>query len=310
MSARMVRPHCSRPGSRRWPGLRRQKVTVSSRPRRGTRGSSPVAPSHAGRHVDGDHRRAAALPAPRPAASATPSSGRASPAPNRASTTSSAPAGPSTVAGLDRPRPAGCRPGGVALQRRAIGTSVATRTGQPARCSCRATTQPSPPLLPGPHRTSVGCRPKRASDRAGDGSPGVLHQPGPGQPGGDRRPIDRAPWRRGQAARRRRACLRSAIRACGSGPGRRARSRPRPDGRYGAGGGSSPASAARPPPGGRRRPPRRRRARRRSRAAAPTGPRRSGSSATSRPSSCVSSSAQALPTSTIRSGSKPANTGR
>ena len=110
MSARTVSPQRSRPGSSRWPGLRRQKVTVRGRVAARHRASAPVAPSTPGRHVDRDHRRPPAPAAPRPAARATPSSGRARPAPNRASTTSSDAVELRPTPAARRPRPAGPQP--------------------------------------------------------------------------------------------------------------------------------------------------------------------------------------------------------
>ena len=83
---------------------------------------------------------------------------------------------------LDRARPSRRGPGRVALERLLGRTRLATRTGQPARCSSRATTQPSPPLLPGPHRTSVGRGAKRAVIARVTARPAFSISQGPGRP--------------------------------------------------------------------------------------------------------------------------------
>ena len=57
-----------------------------------------------------------------------------------------------------------------------------TITDAPASASRRAATYPSPPLLPGPHRITIGPVPHRPEvdgkrpDRCRDRGPGVLHQ--------------------------------------------------------------------------------------------------------------------------------------
>ena len=83
---------------------------------------------------------------------------------------------------LDRARPSRGGPGGVARRAPLWRTRVATRTGQPARCRWRATTQPSPPLLPGPHSTSVGRGANRAVIARVTARPAFSISQGPGRP--------------------------------------------------------------------------------------------------------------------------------
>ena len=179
MSASLVVPQCSRPGSSRCPGFRRQKVTVSrawgAAPR-----IAPVAPSTPdGTSIATTDRPAVASASTTPRA--TPSSGRAKPAPNNASTISSAPA----RLAVDKASTAPAHPAAAQAASPAsasLGTRVATRTGQPARCSWRATTQPSPPLLPGPHSTSVGRGANRAVIARETARPAFSISQGPGKP--------------------------------------------------------------------------------------------------------------------------------
>ena len=76
----------------------------------------------------------------------------------------------------------------VAPRGRASAATTATMTWAPARASRRAATKPSPPLLPGPHRMTIGPRAPaievdgERADGGRDGGPGVLHQPLLGTP--------------------------------------------------------------------------------------------------------------------------------
>ena len=71
----------------------------------------------------------------------------------------------------------------VAPVGRASAAMTATTTWAPASASRRAATNPSPPLLPGPHRMTMGPVPHRPvsdgerPDRGRDRRPGVLHEP-------------------------------------------------------------------------------------------------------------------------------------
>ena len=91
------------PGRSRWPGLRRQKVTVSAA-RRGSAEDGTGGAVDTGRHVDRDDRPIRGRQRLDHRQRRSPSSGRARPAPNRASTTSSAPSSARRRQRLDRPR--------------------------------------------------------------------------------------------------------------------------------------------------------------------------------------------------------------
>ena len=85
ISATSSAPQCSRPGSSRWPGLRRKKVTVCVALHRRTHDRAARAVD-AARQVDRDHRRARRDSSPRSSRAAAPSPSRSRPAPNSAST--------------------------------------------------------------------------------------------------------------------------------------------------------------------------------------------------------------------------------
>ncbi len=138
ISASSTWPHRSRPGSSRWPGLRRQNVTVNSACGANPR-TCPVAPSSPLGTSTATTRRAA-----RNTSATAGSRSRDSPAPNTASITRSARAAAAAVNGARTPDQGRGRP-----------ARAATATGQPASCSRPAATTPSPPLLPGPHSTRV-----------------------------------------------------------------------------------------------------------------------------------------------------------
>ena len=134
-------------------GLQPAEGHGAARRRRRTQdGAGPTV--HARRHVDRHHRLSAGTQ-PLDHGQRRPSSGRSSPAPNSASTTSPAPSSPPRRHRLDRPRPAARRPGGVALQplarrpgRRRGPASRRRRGGAPPRSRrrhcCRARTGPAP----------------------------------------------------------------------------------------------------------------------------------------------------------------------
>ncbi len=133
ISARTVSPQRVRPGSRRWPGLRRKKVTVTraagAKPR-----TWPVAPS-----TPEGTSTASTLPSAAANVAATAgSSGRARPAPKTASMTS-----PARAASAGSKRRTG--PAQAAAAREASlpgrgGARGATATGQPSASSRRAAT--------------------------------------------------------------------------------------------------------------------------------------------------------------------------
>ena len=178
MSARRIAPQSDRPGSSRWPGLRRKKVTLdvasTATPR-----TLPVAPSR----PEGTST-ATTRPPPRAKAlirstivRASPSMSRARPAPKRASIDAVRAAESDVRGGRHAARRSGRR-----RSRRRRGAPRAGRGGRVrpdsrARASSRAATKPSPPLLPGPQRTTI--RPRERASRAASSataSPARLHQ--------------------------------------------------------------------------------------------------------------------------------------
>ena len=138
---------------------------------------------------------------------ATPSTGRARPAPKIASTASAAPsrtAGDSGSTGPGQRAPPRASPCSLALS-----PSRASRTAQPRSARIRAATKPSPPLLPGPHNTATGRGGKAPRDRIGDREPRLFHQLDAGDAAGDRQPVGIRP-----------SVAASAARVCASLPGR------------------------------------------------------------------------------------------
>ena len=134
-------------------------------------------------------------------ARATPSIGRARPAPKIASIDDARRrrAAPASAA---RPRPATARRDARHRRvSRSRAPSSPSRTGQPARARCRAATNPSPPLLPGPHSTATGRGDQRRIARFGDGAPRRLHQRDAGNAAGNRGAVGAPPSRRASAAR-------------------------------------------------------------------------------------------------------------
>src|SRR5262245_46691488 len=88
---------------------------------------------------------------------AMPSIVRVSPAPNSASITSGRPSSRSSDSGATSPAqpPIAQAASPLSAPR---SPNRATRTGHRLTCRCRAATKPSPPLFPGPHSTTTGCR--------------------------------------------------------------------------------------------------------------------------------------------------------
>ena len=175
----------ARPGSSRWPGLRRKKVTVAVACTTGP-SARPVEPSR----PLGTSTASTGLPEALTAATtsaATPSSGRARPAPNSASMMRSAPARivRSTAARRHRPSARPWRPHRPSDWRGA--PSRPRRTRWPRSRSSLAATKPSPPLLPGPHSTAMAALlpPARRIGRLGHGGAGILHELEAGHAGGD-----------------------------------------------------------------------------------------------------------------------------
>ena len=95
-----------------------------------------------------------ATSAARRTSATVPPSGFESPAPNTASTTSAASAGRARASGSTGPSQAAAAFAASPFKA-SRSPSSATPTSKPAAFSAAATTNPSPPLLPGPQRTSV-----------------------------------------------------------------------------------------------------------------------------------------------------------
>ena len=178
ISATMVAPHKSRPGSNTCPGFLRVNVTVQSAaaaPR-----DSPVSPSRPlGTSMAMTGRPRSATAASVVATSAP--SGRVNPEPNSASTTRWAPsstAGPSaSTVPLQFAAWYAASP-----RRRSRGAREATRTFQPDAANTFAATNPSPPLLPGPHRTTVGRADQRRIASRATAVPALRIRSTPGVP--------------------------------------------------------------------------------------------------------------------------------
>ncbi|GAV36595.1 hypothetical protein ROTAS13_04283 [Roseomonas sp. TAS13] len=148
ISASSTSPQNSRPGSSRWPGFSRAKVTVATARAAWPR-TCPVPPSTP---LGTSTARTGAAMA-RSTSATVLSTGRDRPAPKTASTTTSA-----------RDTATGSQPSLGPRQRAAASAAAppgrgsaraATATGQPSCASSRAATQPSPPLSPGPHSTTT-----------------------------------------------------------------------------------------------------------------------------------------------------------
>ncbi len=174
ISAIVTSPQWSRPGSRRWPGFRRKKVTVAAASM-ATPLTAPVVPSMPLGTSTETTGRADAFTASIKVAS-LPSTGRARPAPSSASTTTSAPASASGPSASRAPvqRSGHCR--GVRRQAR--------------RIAVESETHPIAPLgeVPRRHETvaAIVARSAKHCDRArvgkaarnllGHGAAGILHE--------------------------------------------------------------------------------------------------------------------------------------
>ena len=165
MSARRTSPHSVRPGSSRWPGFRRKKVTVRVACTTGP-ATVPVRAVQAARHVDGDDRPAAgvdgghhvgrdALQRPRQAGAEQ----------GVDDDVGIGHEGRRRAASMAAPQRVRHR-GGVALQRIARRPAGPGAPGSPSRASSRAATKPSPPLLPGPQATATAAPGGPASSAA------------------------------------------------------------------------------------------------------------------------------------------------
>src|SRR5690625_4141823 len=110
-----------------------------------------------------------------------PSSGRASPVPNKASTTSDAPSRKADVA--TSTVPVHCAACARASPRNSSSLpSNARRTGQRRSCRSLAMTKPSPPLLPGPHSICTGCGAQRWTMASPTACPAACINWNPGVP--------------------------------------------------------------------------------------------------------------------------------
>ena len=171
--ASSVSPHKSRPGSNRWPGLRRKKVTVSAARGANPRGI-PVAPSNPlGTSIATSRRAARSTPI------TFSSRSRLSPAPNTASTTSSARA----VYGGEGDR------GTIPPRARLSGVGTGSRWGQRGGRDRPTLLRQAPrhdvavaAIVSGTAQNDRAGRPEPDLDGAGDGPAGVLHQCHPRHP--------------------------------------------------------------------------------------------------------------------------------
>ena len=183
-----ISPQWPRPGSSRWPGFLRKKVTVSRRLRCDPAhlAARPVDPA---RDIDRDHRQPALVErlddrprgpldrARQPGAEdAVDDEGRTVER-RRAPAARPAP-GQRAAASAASPRNA-ARP---AEQRHAAPASRA----RPAR---RAATKPSPPLFPGPHRTTTGRGDQRRETASATPRPAFSISAHAGNAAGDRQPV-------------------------------------------------------------------------------------------------------------------------
>ena len=185
MSARSMRPHRAGPGRRRCPGLSRKKVTVTSASIAAPRGwpVSPSSPEGTSTATTRPPRRGA------PGVDAFDQLAR------RAVEIA---VEPGAEQGVDHDgyafeararrrrhgtRPAACGERGVALQFRPV-AQKREATSLPCSCRSRAAMKPSPPLLPGPHRTRMRPPPAPCSRRAASATarPAASMRSAPGVP--------------------------------------------------------------------------------------------------------------------------------
>ena len=195
MSASTTSPMCSRPGRSRWPGFSRQKVTVQH-----ARGAAPrMAPVPPWTPDGTSTATTGRLPLEQMLddGQGAPVSGRSRPAPKSASTTSSAPSKPSTATGSTGPSQLEAAQAASPLSRSGP-TSAASRTGQPAAAQPPGDDEPVAAIVARPAEDQGRLRREASGDGAGDRPAGVLHQPGAGMAGRDRRPVDRRHRDRGE----------------------------------------------------------------------------------------------------------------
>ncbi len=179
MSATTTSPHRPRPGSSTCAGFLAWKVTVRAAWGAKPSGAPVSPPSPEGRSTA---TRAAPLAVlRRRAAWAEDSSGRARPAPNRASITS--PSAGASALGRERTSPVQAAAAAAASPfSPARSPRAATPTGHPAWARRRAATQPSPPLFPGPHSTTTGRGDHRAATASATAVPARSMSRLPGTP--------------------------------------------------------------------------------------------------------------------------------
>ena len=199
ISATSTGPQCSRPGSSRWPGLRRKKVTVSLASHRRAHHRAACAVD-AARQIDRDDRRA----------------GRVDRLDHRARRPLDRPVEPGAEQRIDDERrrrrgsPASAGSTGplqrcAASRRIALELVAVAEQQQPDRIAALGqepgATKPSPPLLPGPattHDRTAGGLPR---DRVGDRPAGVFHQADAGRAARDRQAVGLGHLARWSAAR-------------------------------------------------------------------------------------------------------------
>ena len=218
MSARRIAPQSDRPGSSRWPGLRRKKVTLAvastATPRtlpvapstpEGTSTASTAPPAR-GEGVDplDDRPRLAVDVAREPCAEE-----RVDHAVGAVESRVAARRGPAPRS--ERRRSAASPPSASRRPRRP------SSTRKPRRARSRAATKPSPPLLPGPQRTTI--RPPRRA-RAAPPRPRPRAPPPPSA-------RCRAFRRRSPTGRPRPSRPASGVRGASAGPACRMRVAPR-----------------------------------------------------------------------------------
>ncbi len=188
ISASTVSPHRARPGISKCAGLRRKNVTVSSQCTAPVAAPlSPQTPLGTSTATMGSALRCALASV----SAAAPSSGRVKPAPNKASTTKVCPSRQDASKGRLTGVPAAysacmacqCRQAMRASPDQASGSDRSTTfTGQPCCNNDAAATRPSPPLLPGPHSTTVGCGAQRCTMARATACPAASIRVRPGVP--------------------------------------------------------------------------------------------------------------------------------
>ncbi len=182
MSATWMLPQCSRPGSS-------SVADLAAEERDGFGGLDRDAHHRAGRavdtarQVDRDDRNRLPRSSPRSWRARRPSTGRSRPAPNNASTTTSAGVSNAGAAGSERPCPALSGQRRVALEPAKLADQQHAHAIAALGQQTRAATKPSPPLLPGPATTAT-CDPGgwRAATRSATARPAFSISSMPGTP--------------------------------------------------------------------------------------------------------------------------------